>query len=518
MATVSSLILCVVLLATSSAWSLDSPPSRPFPQHVTYHEGSLLPNHISQTQLDQDAAAMYDTWKTRYLIPMGQEPDGHPRYRVEHGGGNTVSEGQGYGMILAAIMAGHDPDAQSIFDGLWEFSLDHPSIYDNRLMDWFVNGDESPDAVGDDSAFDGDCDMAYALLLAQQQWGNAGRFDYGTEASEVLAGVLQSTIGPDSKLPMLGDWIDPYGADFNQWTPRSSDLMPDHFRVFALISGNTQWTGTLEACQSMVTQMQQDFSPIAGLLPDFLVPAQPGSAPFQPAAPQFLEGPDDGRYDYNACRDPWRLGTHALVTGDTTSLNQVRLMANWISTATGGNPLAIRSGYNLDGTAQPDANYFSTAFAAPLAVACMCAPGLQGYLNGLYDAVHSSNEDYYEDTLTAICLLVLSGNWWTPGENITPAETPEIAQPHLEDPYPNPFNPQTTFSFSIPDPTLVSLQLFDARGRLVRTFTVGNLEAGRHSVLWNGENDGGSKVAAGVYFLRLMAGQHTRFTKATLVK
>jgi hypothetical protein len=105
----------------------------------------------------------------------------------------TVSEGQGYGMIIVALMAGHDSGARTLFDGLWEFSLDHRSEIDSRLMDWKVEADEQPDADGNDSAFDGDCSLALALLLAEKQWGNAGRFDYGAQAAWVMGGILAST-------------------------------------------------------------------------------------------------------------------------------------------------------------------------------------------------------------------------------------------------------------------------------------------------------------------------------------
>ena len=493
-------------------------PARPFPQHVNYCAGTILPDHVDQDQLDQDVRWMYDAWKSRYLIPAGQEADGQPRFRIEHGGGNTVSEGQGYGMLLAVYLAGYDPRAREIFDGLWEFALDHPSIYDSRLMDWYVNGDETPDSVGDDSAFDGDCDMAFALLLAREQWGNDGRFDYGAEAERVLAGILAATIGPVSRLPLLGDWIDPDGPDFNQWTPRTSDLMPDHFRVFNLATGDPVWLDILSACQDLVDQVQTDFSPAAGLLPDFLVPQQPGGPALQPAPPDFLEGPDDGRYDYNACRDPWRLGTHALVTGDARSLAQVRRLAQWIFTATGGDPLAVRAGYNLDGTIQAaDADYFTTAFAAPLAVACMTDPARQEFLNGLYEAVKQSSEDYYEDTLTALCLLVLSGNWWTPFD----AATASPAVPELEldllAPYPNPFNPATVFTYSVNGTASLSLVLYDARGRLVRHLLSGPVSPGKYSITWDGRGDDGSRCPAGVYFARLTGSRNILTVKATLV-
>ncbi len=510
------LVLICWLFSFTSAGADGSYSARPFPQHVTYAAGTTLPNHVSQNQLDTDIQNFYDLWKTRYLIPAGEEADGHPRYRVEHGNSSTVSEGQGYGMILAVYLAGYDPDAQIIFDGLWEFSLDHPSILDGRLMDWFVNGDESPDAVGDDSAFDGDCDMAYALLAAEQQWGNGGRFNYGTEAARVLSGVLQSTIGPQSRLPLLGDWIQPNDVDFNQWTVRTSDIMPDHFRVFSLLTADPVWNEALIACQDLVDQVQGDFSPGTGLLPDFLVQEEAPSLPLQPAPPHFLEGPDDGKFDYNACRDPWRLGTHALVTGNSRSLAQVRLMAQWAFAATGGNPTALRAGYDLDGVAQSDADYFTTAFAAPMAVACMAEPGQQAFLNGLYDAIKNSQEEYYEDTLTALCMLVLSGNWWTPELPATPAG--ESGRSSLTCPFPNPFNPMTTIHFAVGRTGPVSLQVFDTRGRLVKRLTGENLATGEYRRIWDGSTDAGAKTSAGVYYLRLITVDGAKTAKLTLIK
>lgn len=84
----------------------------------------------------------------------------------------TVSEGQGYGMIIVALMAGYDQQAQVSSDGLWEFSRAHPSDNDDRrLMGWQV----PPTPGSNYSAFDGDADIAYALLLVDKQWGSAGR-------------------------------------------------------------------------------------------------------------------------------------------------------------------------------------------------------------------------------------------------------------------------------------------------------------------------------------------------------
>lgn len=316
-----------------------------------------------------------------------------------------MSEGQGYGLVIVALMAGHEPDAHAIFDGLWRFALAHPSGIDARLMGWQV-----PEQGGSDSAFDGDADIAYGLLLADRQWGSAGTIDYASAARRVLAGVLESTIGPQSRLPMLGDWTNPAGAPHNQYTPRTSDLMPAHFRAFARFTGDAAWNEVVTRSQAIVTTLQSQFAPATGLLPDFAIGAD--RAP-RPAPSGFLEGPNDGAYWYNACRDPWRIATDALVSGDPTSLAQARRMSQWLRGATGGEPGRIAFGYRLNGS-PIQTDFFTTAFGAPFAVAAMTDPSGQAWLDDIYDAVRDHPEDYYEDNLALQALLVLTGNYWAP--------------------------------------------------------------------------------------------------------
>lgn len=410
--------LIASLLATVAAWApaAAAAPRLPFPQHVSYAPGSLRPSLRTQTQQDGDVLAAYQSWKSRYLAQAGTEPDGHPRYRVKLGtaaSSRTVSEGQGYGMLIAAHLAGADPDAQMIFDGLWEFCLDHPSSIDPRLMDWNIPADEQPDPSGNDSAFDGDADIALALLLAERQWGNGDRFHYRNEALRVLAGIAESTLGPTSHYPLLGDWVDPGGSPHGEWTPRSSDFLPGHFRAFGAATGEATWTAALTAVQGAVTTLQTEVSPTTGLLPDFSVPVSAVDHRPRAAPPGFLEGPHDGHYYYNAGRDPWRLGTDALLSGDATSTAQARKMAQWIRAATAGDPMAIAGGYELDGT--PIGAFFTSFFAAPFGVAAMVDPGGQAFLDAVYEAVRARVESYYEDSVTLLCLLVMSGNFLDAG-------------------------------------------------------------------------------------------------------
>ena len=108
------------------------------------------------------------------------------------------------------------------------------------------------------------------------------------------------------------------------------------------------------------------------------------------------------------------MATDALINGDPASLAQTRRLANWIATASDGDPAEIRAGYQLDGTPLPGSNYFTTFFAAPFGAALMTTPEHQAFLNDLYDSVYSRREDYYEDSVTLLTLLLMTGNYWDP--------------------------------------------------------------------------------------------------------
>ncbi len=69
--------------------------------------------------------------------------------------------------------------------------------------------------------------------------------------------------------------------------------------------------------------------------------------------------------------------------------------------------------------------------------------------------------------------------------------------------YPNPFNPETTISFTLPKRAEATLRIYNSAGQLVRTLVSEQLPAGEHKVVWNGTADNGQQVASGVYLYRL---------------
>lgn len=100
-------------------------------------------------------------------------------------------------------------------------------------------------------------------------------------------------------------------------------------------------------------------------------------------------------------------------------------------------------------------------------------------------------------------------------------EVPGIGYELLQN-YPNPFNPTTSIDFRIKEDSNVSLAVYNIRGQKVKTLIAEELPAGKHSVVWDGKNEAGKKVASGIYFSSFDAdnanGDYTSVKKMILLK
>jgi flagellar hook assembly protein FlgD len=83
---------------------------------------------------------------------------------------------------------------------------------------------------------------------------------------------------------------------------------------------------------------------------------------------------------------------------------------------------------------------------------------------------------------------------------------------------PNPFNPSTRISFDLESRENVTISVYDVKGRRVNTLLQGTLEAGPHSVDWDGTSAEGTRVSSGVYLYVLRTSTETISRRMVLLK
>lgn len=103
-----------------------------------------------------------------------------------------------------------------------------------------------------------------------------------------------------------------------------------------------------------------------------------------------------------------------------------------------------------------------------------------------------------------------------------PLSNPETELPamqiSLHQNYPNPFNPNTTIVFDLMESTPVSLEIYNMRGQLVKTLIDGKKNAGTHTAVWDGKDEGGLSVSSGVYLYKVKGGKFSSSKKMILMK
>lgn len=400
--------------------------NRPFPQHTDYAGNSIMPNHISQAEMDATVLRLFQEWKNKYLT---ENPYDASQKYVWYSDGSwfeeetdeetgmtympiTVSEAHGYGMLILALMAGLEEDTRDDFDDMFRYFKAHPSEINPNLMAW-QQGDTGTaiiDINGVDSATDGDMDIAYALLLAHSQWGSSGDVHYLNEAKKLINAIMDAEVNKTDWTLRIADW-----ATSGKWASatRPSDWMTQHLKDYRLVSGDKRWDQVIDQTYAILNSLFKTHSTETGLIPDFVI--KDGQS-FIPAPPWFLESENDGDYYYNSARTPWRLGTDYLISGEKRALEQLTTMNNWIRAKTDHTPSNIRSGYTLDGDTEL-AEWEDLTFSAPFMVSAMIDQSNQQWLNKLWDynaAPKTEDEVYFSNNIRLLSMIVASGNWWTP--------------------------------------------------------------------------------------------------------
>jgi endo-1,4-beta-D-glucanase Y len=339
----------------------------PFPQH-TVTANCFYPTSCN----DVDASSAWTTYKAAFVVSGGGST---LRVQRPENGNDTVSEGIGYGMLMAVFM-----NDKPTFDGLWAFATARPD--DKGLMNWHIGSNGAVASGGTGAATDADEDMAFALVMADKQWGG-----YSTPAHDILNKILANEI--DSGTGYLKP--DDHGTtDVNP-----SYLAPAYYRVFAGYTGNSAWTNAVNGSYTLLQNCAATHT--GGLVPDWCT-----------RAGAVARG---SHYSYDATRTPWRIALDACWNNEQRAKNWLTQVAGFFSNI---GVTSIKDGYNLDGTAAGTYNamvFFATAGAAGMAA------GLQGLVNDTYTRAAalsrngSSNNNYYNASWGVLSVLFMNGNF-----------------------------------------------------------------------------------------------------------
>ena len=109
-------------------------------------------------------------------------------------------------------------------------------------------------------------------------------------------------------------------------------------------------------------------------------------------------------------------------------------------------------------------------------------------------------------------------NWMSTGVEGGPEAQAKPTVFSLAKNYPNPLRTSTTIKFALPKNSHVRMDVYNVAGQKVKTLVNDNLNAGHHSVPWNGANDNGQKVAAGVYLVRMATSEFSATRKMTVLR
>jgi len=461
----------------------------PFPQNMSGAHYSKPA--VNATNMAYYISEFYKAWKTAYLKPAGSTAGGYYVYTQGTSGPSTVtvSEAQGYGMIVFALMAGTgtyaDPDAKKYFDGMYAFFRAHPSRYTNDLMSWEVqtNNAGGETFVKECTATDGDLDIAYALILAHYQWGSAGAINYLAEAKKMIAAIKKYEINPDNKRVMILDYTD-WSSHPDNMESRTSDWMAGHFRTFYEVTGDVFWTSVASTIYTLYNQVSASYSSTTGLVPDFI-----NNNP-----PQPFSFAGKTHYSFDACRFPWRIATDFVHNSNASAKSALNKITGWLITKTGGDPNAIMAEYQLNGTAV--GTYNSTAFTSPFLCACMADKSAtsQDYLNKGWNIIKSEKEAYYEDSINLLCMLLMSGNWWRPEQTGITTNSNKTEKMHFSTAS-HALNNTLSLNYTIPHTGNVQLSVYTVNGKTIYSTVITHKEGGTYRTAVSL----GSSISKGVY-------------------
>jgi endo-1,4-beta-D-glucanase Y len=216
----------------------------------------------------------------------------------------TTSEGQSYTM-LRAVWQSDKPT----FDKTWEWTQEQLQREDNLFSwRWGQKADGTygilTDQGGQNTASDGDSDIALALVMAASRWNESSYLD---DAKKIISAMYEKEVITVAGVPYLAS-NDLEKASSTDAVINPSYLSPYAFRVFDKVDTNERhdWMALVDSSYDLINKSMDsnlDVSKSAGLVPDWVLMNKTTGE---------LRAPEGGnlttRYGYDAMRTAWRLG------------------------------------------------------------------------------------------------------------------------------------------------------------------------------------------------------------------
>lgn len=371
------------------------PAAFPFPQNVK-SQYCVYPTNIDNDRV----RAAYKAWYDATVTADGA--GGFLRVKKPDSGsviGSTVSEGIGYGMLLAVYM-----NDQNLFDNLWKYEQSHLDA--NGLMDWEIGPNNVVTSGGKGAATDGDEDIAWALIMADRQWGGSGTLDdtYLNHGKKLIELILKYEVdlGRNYLLRPGDQWG-------NVDVTNISYFAPAYFRVFGQVTGKVdEWNKVIAGNYDI---LERSLNATSGNQDNGLVPAWCDST----GKPVVAYSGAPTHFQNDSTRTPFRIGQDYCYFGDARAKSYLAKISSFYAKI---GVAGIVDGYNLDGTPRPERainGAQAASFVGPAGVGAMSDVQYQGFVDQAYTAVATLNLNagtiYYQKSWAALSLLMLSGNF-----------------------------------------------------------------------------------------------------------
>ena len=347
-----------------------------------------------------DVLLAFDKWKADLLTSDGA--GGFLRVRrpdSPNAVNTTNSEGMAYGMLIAVYL-----DDQPLFDALWQYVLLH--LNGNGLMNWEISSSGGVTGQGSGAATDGDEDMAFALVMADRQWGGRGSLteDYITYGRRLITAIWDHEVDHQA-----GDVLLP-GDSWGGSPPLNpSYFAPAFYRVFGAVTDNVAgWNRVVDSSYDVIERSLNatNQNETNGLVPAWC------DANGTPRVP-FSGGPT--HFQLDSCRIPFRIGQDLCWFGEPRAKAYLAKISGFYTQIGAAN---ITDGYELNGTPRPEYSMNGSqaaAFVGPAGVGAMSDPAFKTLLDESYARVATleltAGTTYYQDSWMVLSLLMLTGNF-----------------------------------------------------------------------------------------------------------